>query len=34
MPANPRLANAQKSIRTNDIENVATRRVTIRSLKC
>ncbi len=33
-PDSPRIANAQKSIRTNDIENVGKRHVIIHSLKC
>lgn len=33
-PACNRITNAQKSIRTNDIENVGRQHVTIHSLKC
>ena len=34
VPENPRITNAQKSIRTNDIENVGKRLVIIQCLKC
>ena len=33
-PENPRITNAQKAIRTNDIENVGRLLVTIPCLKC
>ena len=33
-PENPRITNAQKAIRTNDIENVGKTAVTIPCLKC
>lgn len=34
VPENPRIVNAQKAIRTNDIENVGKLRATTHSLKC